>query len=440
MWRYGPKQIGYKYLGAGNPMDNGDPYNELDAYALRHDKAYQKYGTSAYFRNSDADDAFIAGSGGGVLGTFARSLFRAKRFANDVFVPFSNLTKFVSSEEKPTMPDKEFSDLFSSVINNMRNGKHSNFVRLPKKKNKRTRRKKQSITQKVLQMLNPPQQSMQSIHIAYAIPKDQKWYINAGNSVALMTAAPLHYMGTLIIDNSIINCLGSIQPMAQYWITQFTRTTEVTNCSQQTAYIKLHKFVPLCDHNLTITNLVWNVLNNPTIVNSFPNFATADTRDYDVTAGNLAVGFTVKVLSHVFTNPDVMRYVKKYFRYSCSAVRELAPEGQFMFKQQLKKPYLYDNYDTIIGAAQPEFIKNRTEVILVEVVGPTTRGGASGAAVAGTHVTASPLTIDISYNDVFKVVNRPTNRATYRNFSSIIDPAPAAQVFDVTGANATPIL
>ena len=48
----------FKYLGPGNTIDRGDPYNQVDADALEHDKAYEQSKTKADVRK--ADKKFLA--------------------------------------------------------------------------------------------------------------------------------------------------------------------------------------------------------------------------------------------------------------------------------------------------------------------------------------------------------------------------------------------
>lgn len=75
---------GYRYLGPGNKIDNGDPVNELDAVARRHDIDYGSLGPGAYVFSNDADRKFVETtiSGGGKrLKMLADMLFGYKRAA-----------------------------------------------------------------------------------------------------------------------------------------------------------------------------------------------------------------------------------------------------------------------------------------------------------------------------------------------------------------------
>lgn len=44
---------GHRYLGPGNPIDNGDPVDEDDRIAQRHDIAYEDDRTRENFRRAD---------------------------------------------------------------------------------------------------------------------------------------------------------------------------------------------------------------------------------------------------------------------------------------------------------------------------------------------------------------------------------------------------
>lgn len=54
---------GYNYLGPGNDLDNGEPTNESDAAAQRHDVEYDKYqkeGQDPYWNWNKADETFLS--------------------------------------------------------------------------------------------------------------------------------------------------------------------------------------------------------------------------------------------------------------------------------------------------------------------------------------------------------------------------------------------
>lgn len=57
----------FKYLGPGNSLNRGEPYNEVDADAKEHDEAYNRYEVSSDIENADRDfihktaDHFIEG-------------------------------------------------------------------------------------------------------------------------------------------------------------------------------------------------------------------------------------------------------------------------------------------------------------------------------------------------------------------------------------------
>ena len=65
---------GYKYLGPGNRLDKGEPNNESDRVAKKHDEEYDKHikaGHNPYVKWSDADEEFIQKAKndyGGLLG------------------------------------------------------------------------------------------------------------------------------------------------------------------------------------------------------------------------------------------------------------------------------------------------------------------------------------------------------------------------------------
>lgn len=75
---------GYKYLGPFNPLQNGEPVNQADKAAQKHDQAYNQYlkeGKNPYLYFNKADQTFIQDlesdkSFGGWLG---RTVFGAKR-------------------------------------------------------------------------------------------------------------------------------------------------------------------------------------------------------------------------------------------------------------------------------------------------------------------------------------------------------------------------
>ena len=75
---------GYKYLGPGNALDQGEPTNPSDAAAKEHDEAYDQYiksGKNPYLYFSPADQRFIdqtkdAKDWGGKVGHY---FFRTKR-------------------------------------------------------------------------------------------------------------------------------------------------------------------------------------------------------------------------------------------------------------------------------------------------------------------------------------------------------------------------
>lgn len=54
-WGHGGSFLlpGYRYLGPGNPLDNGEPINALDSDAREHDTAYENAYTAEHVREAD---------------------------------------------------------------------------------------------------------------------------------------------------------------------------------------------------------------------------------------------------------------------------------------------------------------------------------------------------------------------------------------------------
>lgn len=77
---------GYKYIGPGNEMEAGEPVDEDDRIAKRHDYGYQKYideGKNPYW-NMNADDEIAAQQfGHGYGGYLGKAFFMAKKAAAD---------------------------------------------------------------------------------------------------------------------------------------------------------------------------------------------------------------------------------------------------------------------------------------------------------------------------------------------------------------------
>ncbi|ABI74615.1 minor capsid protein [Mouse parvovirus 1e] len=101
---------GYKYLGPGNSLDQGEPTNPSDAAAKEHDEAYDKYiksGKNPYLYFSAADQRFIdqtkdAKDWGGKVGHY---FFRTKRaFAPRLASSSEPGTSGVSIAGKRTKP------------------------------------------------------------------------------------------------------------------------------------------------------------------------------------------------------------------------------------------------------------------------------------------------------------------------------------------------
>nr|QKV28765.1 VP1 [Feline bocaparvovirus 3] len=75
---------GFKYLGPFNPLNNGEPINEVDKVAQTHDRAYQAYidsGVNPYLNFNKADSDFIdsLSSDSSVAGWLGKSAFKLKR-------------------------------------------------------------------------------------------------------------------------------------------------------------------------------------------------------------------------------------------------------------------------------------------------------------------------------------------------------------------------
>lgn len=98
---------GYKYLGPGNSLDQGEPTNPSDAAAKEHDEAYAAYlrsGKNPYLYFSPADQRFIdqtkdAKDWGGKIGHY---FFRAKK----AIAPVLTDTPDHPSTSRPTKPTK----------------------------------------------------------------------------------------------------------------------------------------------------------------------------------------------------------------------------------------------------------------------------------------------------------------------------------------------
>nr|WKF51820.1 VP1 [Panthera uncia bocaparvovirus] len=75
---------GFKYLGPFNPLNNGEPVNEVDKVAQAHDRAYQSYidsGVNPYLNFNKADSDFIdsLSTDSSVAGWLGKSAFKLKR-------------------------------------------------------------------------------------------------------------------------------------------------------------------------------------------------------------------------------------------------------------------------------------------------------------------------------------------------------------------------
>lgn len=74
---------GYRYMGPGNPLNNGVPKNHADAMSRLHDYAYSRLGKKAYYRWSVADERYLRNiRKDSDWGSYiARAYFRIKKFA-----------------------------------------------------------------------------------------------------------------------------------------------------------------------------------------------------------------------------------------------------------------------------------------------------------------------------------------------------------------------
>lgn len=71
---------GYKYLGPFNDLERGEPTNENDKAAKKHDEEYTKLGKRAYYEYNEADETFLKELKPNDIPTHvARALFKVKK-------------------------------------------------------------------------------------------------------------------------------------------------------------------------------------------------------------------------------------------------------------------------------------------------------------------------------------------------------------------------
>lgn len=101
---------GYKYLGPFNGLDKGDPVNEADAAALKHDKAYDqllKEGDNPYVNFNHADHELLKDlqkAPDTFGGNLARGVFQAKK---RLLEPFGLVEPPNDSPEKTASKDRK---------------------------------------------------------------------------------------------------------------------------------------------------------------------------------------------------------------------------------------------------------------------------------------------------------------------------------------------
>lgn len=72
--------LGYKYLGPFNDLERGEPTNENDKAAKKHDEQYTKLGTDAYWQYNEADEEFLQQLNPNDIPTnIAKTIFQVKR-------------------------------------------------------------------------------------------------------------------------------------------------------------------------------------------------------------------------------------------------------------------------------------------------------------------------------------------------------------------------
>lgn len=108
---------GYKYLGPGNGLDKGEPVNQADAAAQRHDQAYQEQldqGDNPYLKYNHADEAFQKELEGdtSLAGNAANAVFQAKKRILEPLglvepKPEGTLDKFYPKVKKPRLEAAE---------------------------------------------------------------------------------------------------------------------------------------------------------------------------------------------------------------------------------------------------------------------------------------------------------------------------------------------
>lgn len=434
MWAYGPQQLGYNYVGAGNPKFNKVPKNKLDWAAYWHDRRYKT--RWHYFFYNGADEQFLTSIKDipGPMAAGARMIFGAKRILAPA-LPSNKRQKLQSNVVLPDekKPQKKSMSYYAPAQ------KYFGKTYKPKKSDK-----KKSVKQQILAILNPPQQTMRSNHIGHAIPLGTKYYIDCGmrdpSAQDWFTFMGRPHCKTLVDEALNINSNGPLYPNAEWWILESTRLTEITNLSNQVAFIKIHKLIPKADTNVSPLGLMIDMYSRTDI---FPNGGAVATSECNVVVDD-QIGSTKMVLSEAFKNPVIMGYLKKYFHYECTKESQLQPQTQMSLKQKISKPFLYCNQEDIDGA-EYQFFKGRTEFIYLEVVGATSRGASalpiSAANVPdGSQVIAAPLTINIAWRDIGKVANRLGYIPRFKNNASAINPAQQPIAAGVVGMDDVEIL
>jgi len=412
-----PREVWEKDLSSDNPVI---------AACARHDRALQGQTTlSVLGKRFAADSQLVSDLKRAKPNSFMDRVTRSLGIAyysvhNRLPLPYgtdASHEKGVEFVGSPVLPS------LSKMARRYKSSSRKGSRRIKYKKSKKSKGlSKASVAKALTSLLCPKQIYKQESHVVFSPLSNVRSIIDIGTKgqVSLPNAFMAHTPMIAIIAS--MPAYGSVATSQyEYQFLKFKRLYEITNIGNSRMFVRFHIFTCTGDTDDTPMDLIYD----QNVAPRNPNVAT--TNDFTQYTANYHYGSSF-VLDPILCK-DQLQFSRSNYRHKVTKEQFMLPGDQIKFSIKLKYPYKF-NLD--LGDAKSEFMKGVTKHVYLEVVGETSMGGVTSAAiVAGSHVSSSNGVIDYSYLDTVELAPKPVNLAQI-----VLNPLAAAPALQVVGFEA----
>jgi len=297
-----------------------------------------------------------------------------------------------------------------------------------KKRAKRSKKRSKSVRRQIMDIMCPPQRSMQVLTNSLTCVENSKNYLDLAYwpselNYGFMTQA---HMASIITNVGRFNAPYSADQ--QWYFRKCKRSYEFTNISNTVIYLTLNEFIPKSDvtvlHTipyLSTSSFVGYLNGLLSDVAMFPDEATAatDMLGTSFLSGNSGGYASNMVYENVLANPLVKDCLKGTWKMKIGKEVALRPQQTMLFSQSGVPGYLFCAQNHRVGSASGSYAtdyKGVTKRLVLTMTGQTARATATGTPptyASSTYVNSALGVLHITCRDEATVQSRTENSPVY---------------------------